>query len=1056
MYDGHGGVDAANFCAENLHQILCKTRSFHEGNIEKALIETFNETDRLFCTSLLKTQSGCTAIVCLREIVEDPKQVKLYFAWVGDSQAVLVRDGTAIDVTPPHKPDDDKEINRIESLGGIVVKSDCYRVNGLLAVSRAIGDASYKPYITADPEVRVETLKGSEDFMILACDGLWDQVDCDDATQMVYETIQDSNDPVEAAKSVAACLVESAKNQGSADNITVIVVFLRSLRDILPTTSFNDVPKVEKSNKQKEAGEMLFGLEPVQLRARKDLGNIVPQGNGEDVEGLKVRIAGDSTMNAFKNGIVSSLTPLRGEDPQIIKLPSPTLQSCLADSTMVTETMNSESTTTSSIPSSRCEEEAIPHPLIKSVTAVDSTCPITTSASSSSCLVTPPNVSGNDLLQFSFAPHAGEERQQTIETSEQIQVTNPEETILEMETNHVRDAFSPSFKTESKNEEIRIEEEFEETTVTTEAVFDPVPMSRTTEKIFTAPSSVTNLLHEFSNESRANGRPPSPIKLRESYSISSPSGNEKVIRVSSGDSSKDSESLSKKDVFSTNSHEVLEQVKETKVFEVDTVINKSPIPGSLVRVHQVQIEQDSTPQASARKEVDHSSMNGSGMTKGILVESSVVTSSSEIASSSFQASSNGFNRAFLECDSSSQNLSKDEELRMKDFSPYDNGKMNNDYGKEHSNMNNDYLTLSTSVKGGISPETQVRKVPHDMEAISESIKKLTTTATKELPNDLKPLSPSSTGKSPQKRATSPTASSRAKEVAKAKVGSTAGARSKPLATAATKPQVVAKPWAVKITVSKPSTMTRATIAKTAAGTMSNAAKPSVAAKTTADRTTARSAVTAPPKSSLLTTRPATGSVRPVSRTSAPRVASAAVKNQVEPRKPVSAVSLLSTKVKPTLSTTARAPLTRPAPTVASKPSASAKSSSLPRSSASTSALKPVASKVDSGLSSLKTVRLNVSTTSGLRSSSTSGLRTVPSLKPAIKKVAVSKPATQVSPTKTATQVSPTKTATRVSPTKTATRVSPTKTATQVSPTKTATVKNSVPETKEPKSNGTKL
>ena len=953
--------------------------------------------------------------------MDDPKQVKLYFAWVGDSQAVLVRDGTAIDVTPPHKPDDDKEISRIESLGGIVVKSDCYRVNGLLAVSRAIGDASYKPYITADPEVRVETLKGSEDFMILACDGLWDQVDCDDATQMVYETIQDSNDPVEAAESVAACLVESAKDQGSADNITVIVVFLRSLRDILPTTSFNDVPKVEKI-KQKEAGEMLFGLESVQLRARKDLGNMIPQGNGEDVEGLKVRIAGDSTVDAFKNGVVSSLTPLRREDPQeIIKLPSPTLQSCLADSTMVTETMNSESSTTSSIPSSRCEEEAIPHPLIKSVTAVDSTCPTSTSASSSSCLVTPPNVSENDLLQFSFAPHAAEERQQTIEeTGEQIQVTNPEEATLEMETNHLRDAFSPSFKTESKNEEIRIEEEFEETTVTTETVFDPVPMSRTTEKIFTAPSSVTSLLHEFSNESRANGRPPSPTKLqesatRESYSISSPSGNEKVIRVSSGDSSKESrESLSKKEVFSTDSHEVLEQVKETKVFEVDTVINKSPIPESLVRVHQVQIEQDS--QTSERKEVNHSSMNG--MTKGVLVESNVVTSSSEVASSSFQASSNGFNRAFLECDSSSQNLSKDEELRMKDFSPYDNG-------KEHSNMNNDYLTLSTSVKGGISPETQVREVPHDMEAISESIKKLTTTATKELPNDLKPLSPSSTGKSPRKRATSPTASSRAKEVPKAKVSSTVGARSKPLATAATKPQVVAKPCAVKITVSKPSTMTRATIAKTAAGPMSNAAKPSAAAKTTVtttgDRTTARSAVTAPPKSSLLTTRPATGSVRPVSRTSsAPRVASVAAKNQAEPRKPVSTVSFLSTKVKPTLSTTARASLTRPAPTVASKPSAPAKSSLLPRSSASTSVLKPVASKVDSGLSSSKTVRLNVSTTSGLRSSSTSGLRTVPSLKPAIKKVAVSKPATRVSPTKT------------------------------------ATVKNSVPETKEPKSNGTKL
>ena len=55
-------------------------------------------------------------------------------------------------------------------------------MNGIIAISRAIGDweyknASLKPednMVSAYPEVIVESLTGNHDFMIIACDGIWD------------------------------------------------------------------------------------------------------------------------------------------------------------------------------------------------------------------------------------------------------------------------------------------------------------------------------------------------------------------------------------------------------------------------------------------------------------------------------------------------------------------------------------------------------------------------------------------------------------------------------------------------------------------------------------------------------------------------------------------------------------------------------------------------------------------------------------------------------------------------------------------------------------------
>jgi len=55
-------------------------------------------------------------------------------------------------------------------------------VSGVIAISRALGDWEYKNanlkpednMVSGYPEVIVETLRPDHDFLIIACDGIWD------------------------------------------------------------------------------------------------------------------------------------------------------------------------------------------------------------------------------------------------------------------------------------------------------------------------------------------------------------------------------------------------------------------------------------------------------------------------------------------------------------------------------------------------------------------------------------------------------------------------------------------------------------------------------------------------------------------------------------------------------------------------------------------------------------------------------------------------------------------------------------------------------------------
>jgi serine/threonine protein phosphatase PrpC len=179
------------------------------------LRDTFLETNEVLCEKRIK--NGATAsVVYLRTVPSnDSKPTRQCFvANVGDSRVVLCREGKAIRLTIDHRPNDIDEIRRVKDAGGTIVNN---RVNAILAITRAIGDVYLHPMVTSDPYTTVVDLMYEKDqFLIVACDGVWDVVSDQDA----IDHVKDEPDPRIAAMK----LRDLAYSRNSTDNISVIVV----------------------------------------------------------------------------------------------------------------------------------------------------------------------------------------------------------------------------------------------------------------------------------------------------------------------------------------------------------------------------------------------------------------------------------------------------------------------------------------------------------------------------------------------------------------------------------------------------------------------------------------------------------------------------------------------------------------------------------------------------------------------------------------------------------------------------------------------------------------
>lgn len=168
----------------------------------------------------------------------------------GDARVVLGRGKTAIQMTVDHVPDSEDERLRIEAQNPnpnmplVRYVGGTWRVGGLLALSRAFGDAYLKGTgqfegiqagsdgyssgfgVVAEPDISTEVLTEEDDFVIIASDGLFENnergggggITNEEAIQICRKY------KGKDCKEIAAILIDAAVDAGTTDDVTVIVV----------------------------------------------------------------------------------------------------------------------------------------------------------------------------------------------------------------------------------------------------------------------------------------------------------------------------------------------------------------------------------------------------------------------------------------------------------------------------------------------------------------------------------------------------------------------------------------------------------------------------------------------------------------------------------------------------------------------------------------------------------------------------------------------------------------------------------------------------------------
>lgn len=165
--------------------------------------------------------SGTTAVIAVLD------GELLIIGNVGDSRAVMGDlKGSTIPLSFDHKPNQLKERRRIKEAGGYITFAGVWRVAGILATSRALGDFPLKEprkLVTAEPDVLTFSLRDHKaHFVILATDGLWDVLSNEEAVAFVRDHI---HEPDFGAKTLAL----HAYSLGSQDNITVAILNIDKL-----------------------------------------------------------------------------------------------------------------------------------------------------------------------------------------------------------------------------------------------------------------------------------------------------------------------------------------------------------------------------------------------------------------------------------------------------------------------------------------------------------------------------------------------------------------------------------------------------------------------------------------------------------------------------------------------------------------------------------------------------------------------------------------------------------------------------------------------------------
>eukprot|EP00830_Metopus_es_P009425 TRINITY_DN1908_c0_g3_i3.p1 TRINITY_DN1908_c0_g3~~TRINITY_DN1908_c0_g3_i3.p1 ORF type:complete len:382 (+),score=62.13 TRINITY_DN1908_c0_g3_i3:98-1147(+) len=268
VFDGHGGIEIAEFARLHFPEELLKNPDYIAGRFKEALSATFLKID-----AILSTEAGKKEVNALTEKFKDPSKISrlsstygeeewdqdyigctsnvlliknktLYIANAGDSRSIASVKGKVVELSHDHKPDLESERKRILKAGGCIWEG---RIEDNLYLSRALGNQRFKAnsnlqpqeqIVIADPEVQIEKLTSDYDFIIMGCDGVYETKTNQQIIDFFAEQFKSPTQP--SLKTAVEKFLDSnlstdyMKTDGAGcDNMTCIAIIFKNFHQML-------------------------------------------------------------------------------------------------------------------------------------------------------------------------------------------------------------------------------------------------------------------------------------------------------------------------------------------------------------------------------------------------------------------------------------------------------------------------------------------------------------------------------------------------------------------------------------------------------------------------------------------------------------------------------------------------------------------------------------------------------------------------------------------------------------------------------------------------------
>ncbi|KAK7393502.1 hypothetical protein VNO78_22060 [Psophocarpus tetragonolobus] len=230
---------------------------------DKILVANIGDTKAILCSE--KFQSPREAKDSLLNLYRQKEHDGSVSIWDREKYRLASSHGlnhfAVKELTSDHHPDRDDERIRVETAGGQVQNwGGVPRVNGQLAITRAIGDVLFKSYgVISAPEVTDwQPLTANDSYLVVASDGVFEKISVQDVCDLLWEVHRFSNMRSEctpsSAYSLADLIVNNAFKKGSMDNVAAVVIPLESVK-----FSANSLRR--SYNGKRDADFPLFGLQ---------------------------------------------------------------------------------------------------------------------------------------------------------------------------------------------------------------------------------------------------------------------------------------------------------------------------------------------------------------------------------------------------------------------------------------------------------------------------------------------------------------------------------------------------------------------------------------------------------------------------------------------------------------------------------------------------------------------------------------------------------------------------------------------------------------------------